>query len=176
MMEETYDDSTTKPSAPVNVTGLTVASLFVPGLGQLILGQVGKALSFFALGLVLFLIWPPLLILIDLYSAWDAYKESKSVNADMDKNLEATVQIAEGQIAAESMVSQITKLNLLGTEGVLTPEELTDQKAKVIGLLETKKPVGSAEDFLVAFIPLVKSDGLTSDELSRVKALLLQQS
>lgn len=177
MQENNLDDIydiTPRPTSEVNVTGMTVLSLCIPGLGQLLMSQVGKAVAMFALALVLFLMWPPLVLFLDLFSAWDAYTDSKQFNSRLLKKAEIAAQVADEHIAASTIVGQIEKLIGLTKAGLLTNEELAERKAAVIAVLETKKPLGPIEDFLTILIPLVKSGGINSDEIEKIKSILFR--
>jgi len=131
-------------------------------------------MAMLALGLVLFMIFPPLVLIVDCYSAWDAYTSVKRLNSEKAQEEEAQAKIAEASITAAAMVSQIEKLNNLAKANMLTATELAERKAGVISLLETRTPIGSVEDFLTTLIPLSQSGGLTSDEIGKIKSLLLR--
>lgn len=173
MMEVTSATNST-PFTPPNITLVTILSFCIPGLGQFGNREIGKGLAMLALWLVLACIWMPLILILCCFSAWDAYTAAKNLHANVDQTASDLAKVAEGQVSAEYMVTQFDKLNNLSKANLLTADELTDRKAKVIALLEKKKPASSVEDFLTALIPLVKSEGLSSDEIASIKALLLR--
>jgi TM2 domain-containing membrane protein YozV len=172
-MDDTLEQ-TPQAVEPVNVTAVTICSLLIPGLGQLYLGEIGKGLAMFALGVVLFLISPFLIVVVDFYGAWEAYTFAKAKNANRVKQVEVKAQISAGQISAASMVEQFQKLNALAAAELLTPEELAERKGNVIQQLVTKTPTTPVEDFLTTLIPLVKAGGINADEVKQIKALLLR--
>lgn len=154
-----------------NPTLVTVLSIVMPGLGQLVNGQVGKGLGMLALDLVLLFVAWPLALLVCAWSAWDAYEEANQLNAQQELHAEIATQITAGQIATSDFVNQIEKLNNLAQAGMLSTEELASRKLMVINILKSKKPTDSIEDFLTALIPLVKSGGLSMDDLAQIKNL-----
>lgn len=156
-----------------NVTGVTVASVVFPGLGQLFLGQVGKGLAMIALYIVFWYIAWPLALLLCVGSAVDAYNCANEFNDEVRGDAKAAAEVIESQITAKAFVAQIDKISKLAESGILDAEELTQRKQKVIGELTLKTVVGSSEDFLTALIPLMRSGAISKDELTQIKGLIL---
>jgi len=173
-MQNAENGRTTRlPRPATNPTGVTVASILLPGLGQLINGQIGKGLGMMALCFVLYAFAWPLALLLCAVSAWDAHGIANTLNEELEASDEIAAKTAASQISSAYFVSQIEKITVLAKAGMLSAEEFSERKLKIIGLLESKAPIGSAEDFLTALIPLVQTEALTRVELRHVKGLLL---
>jgi hypothetical protein len=155
-----------------NVTGVTVASVIFPGLGQLILGQVGKGLAMIAVYIVFWYIAWPLALILCVGSAIDAYNCANALNEDLRGDAKTAAEVIESQITAAAFVTQIEKIAKLAASGILDAEELTERKQKIIAELARKTLVGSSEDFLTALIPLMKADAISKDELTQIKSLV----
>lgn len=168
------DGSNISNSNQNNTTAVSIASLLIPGIGQLLNSEVGKGLGMLALWIVFYFVWPPLMLVLCFLSSWDAYEGSKKLCLQGEWDAQVLARNAEEQISAKDMVGQIEKLNNLAEAKLLTAEEFSDRKSKVIRILANKRPTDSAEDFLIALIPLVKSGSITDEEITQIKSLLLR--
>jgi TM2 domain-containing membrane protein YozV len=172
-MQTSNQDSTGQVTSPgPNATGVTVASILLPGLGQLINGDTGKGVAMIAATFVFWYLAWPLALVLCAWSAFDAYTRANELGDALQEEAIRAADVIETQITATAFVSQIEKIAKLAESGMLDAEELTERKQKVIANLKRKTLVGSSEDFLTALIPLMQSDALSKEELTQVKSLL----
>jgi TM2 domain-containing membrane protein YozV len=172
-MEEQEKNTKPPASSGSNVTGVTVLSIFLPGLGQLVNGDVGKGLGMMAATFVCLALFAPLALILCIWSALDAYGRVNKLNEIIRGDAIRAADIISMQISSAEFATQIDKISMLGASGMLSPDELAERKQKVIGQLKQKRVIGSSEDFLTALIPLMQSETLTKDELTQIKSLVL---
>jgi TM2 domain-containing membrane protein YozV len=72
----------TKKSAGV----ATILSFFIPGLGQIYNGQIGKGIGMIILAIIFGLLWSlvigiPLYLILWIYGMYDAYSTANKINA-----------------------------------------------------------------------------------------------
>ena len=80
-----------KPPEKKNVLLATVVSLILPGFGQLYLGKLAKGLMFMALAVGLgWKIHFSLATVVQVFSAYDAYKLAKEYNDRVEHDLKVT--------------------------------------------------------------------------------------
>ncbi|WP_052698610.1 hypothetical protein [Ralstonia mannitolilytica] len=177
----TASDDVLPGSKDPSIAGLL--SFLCAGAGQLYNGEPVKAAAMFfpLLLLGLLLGWGAIIFAIPVifYGVYDASKVAKTINARIREDIakkqqedEAQASIEKSTVSVHDLVEQIDKLRQLATSGLLNQNEFNERKAHVLSSLESKKPRESAEDFLAALIPLVKSEALSPEEINRIKAFV----
>lgn len=149
------------------------------GFGQIYNDDVPKGVAFIIAAIVCWMIFWPLWIPVAVFSIYDAHTRAIEINRLIDlryvdevekKNVEDTINATSTKVA--DFILKTEKSNVLHKNGLLTEEEYRTKISQLIAELSVKKPYESAEDFLTELIPLVKSEALNTEDITRIKALL----
>jgi TM2 domain-containing membrane protein YozV len=165
-----------------------VLAFFIPGLGHIYCGQIGKGVIFllsFILGSFL-LVLPGVIVWI--YSMVSAYNLAQEIN---DKNDLIIAKYNEQNKIEEEIISKqkqeeenktlyidIFKQSLLKNSKLYKNElinlkEFNDRKNNLINELSFKQINVSQEDFLFELIPLKENLILDSDDMLKIKSYIL---
>ncbi|AIY39906.1 hypothetical protein LT85_0746 [Collimonas arenae] len=154
-------------------------SLVCSGFGQFYNGDFQKGGAFFIFAILFGIGFWPLLIPLAIWSIGDAHHRAVEINQELDKERQyeieqknKTEEIASTRTKVADLVIKVEKIYALNKSGLLSEEEFRSKVSHLISELSEKKPFENAEDFLTALIPLVGSDALNGDDLSRIKAVL----
>ncbi|WP_156523055.1 hypothetical protein [Bordetella ansorpii] len=176
--------SSSKPGAPKNPALACILSLVCVGAGQLYVDNPGKAVTLFGAAVVCGVLFGPagfvLILPLAGYAAYDAYQLATHYNemliAAESKAREQTLaqqKYEAATVSVEDFVERIDKAYLLAKNELLDQNEFLQRKAQIIDVLEVKSPREGVDDFLTALVPLMKSKALTSEEIVKIKKLLI---
>jgi TM2 domain-containing membrane protein YozV len=161
-------------------------SLFITGAGQIYNGEAGKGILLMILQIICVALTPTLyfpaipVLILWIYSSVNAQNVAIKINEEAHQRevapiLEArrTAEAEKTMLRADVVADALVKAHRLFQHQMLSSQEFTSRKEAIIQDLKGEKLANSAEDFLLAMIPLVDSGVLTQPELAQAKSILM---
>ncbi len=163
-----------------------VLSLLFGGLGHLYLGKIEKGIIFIVIEIVL---WFTIFggIIFTIYTMIDANNTAKDINFEIDlieknKAKEAVEKVEqqkvenlrkENEINADDFISALKKNYKLFSAEIYSADEYRTKKSTIVNELATKQISCSVEDFLGSLISLKDQGILDSEEIKKIKLLVM---
>ena len=180
-MTENMDSAAAKSSRATkkNPTASLIWSLVFCGGGQFYNGETSLGVAFLLAGFLGMILFWPLWFGVAIYSMYRAERSAQKINSEIDLKEQASrseeaaaEEIRTTTTKAADFVSQLEKLDNLRKNDLLNDTEYKNKVSQLIATLAHKKPLESADDFLTALIPLVKSEALNAENVANIKAVL----
>ena len=157
-------------------------SFFLAGTGHIYCGKVGVGILFIIIDLILYfttagigaIIFGIIAMITSIQLAKDINEtiEQEDIGITQEKEKELN-QKKEKEVDVATFIENLKNSHKLFINEIYSEEEFLSKKKSIMGDLYSKKLSCSVEDFLTELIVLKKQEILTSDEINKIKNLIM---